>query len=75
MGSGYRFSSLFGSPLPSPVAGASLPTINNYILQRRIDAVNTLQQHMLEMELQCRPTGTMITMQEEASECCAQQPY
>jgi hypothetical protein len=57
MGSGFRFSSLFGSPLPSPVAAAALPTINNHILRKHLDAVNTLQQRMLEAELRCRPGG------------------
>uniref|UniRef100_A0A383WQ92 Uncharacterized protein n=1 Tax=Tetradesmus obliquus TaxID=3088 RepID=A0A383WQ92_TETOB len=57
MGSGFRFSSFFGSPLPSPVAAAALPAINNHILRKHLDAVNTLQQRMLEAELQCRPGG------------------
>lgn len=57
MGSGFRFSSFFGSPLPSPVAAAALPTINNHILRKHLDAVNTLQQRMLEAELHCRPGG------------------
>jgi hypothetical protein len=57
MGSGFRFSSFFGSPLPSPVAAAALPTINNHILRKHLDAVNTLQQRMLEAELQCRSGG------------------
>jgi hypothetical protein len=58
MGSGFRFSSFFGSPLPLPVAAAALPTINNHILRKHLEAVNTLQQRLLEAELQCRPGGT-----------------
>jgi hypothetical protein len=57
MGSGFRFSSFFGSPMPSPVAAAALPTINNHILHKHLEAVNTLQQRLLEAELQCRPGG------------------
>jgi hypothetical protein len=67
MGSGFRFSSFFGSPLPSPVAAAALPTINNHILRKHLEAVNTLQQRLLEAELQCRPgdTGTANATDEE----------